>query len=105
MTLGVCVESGEEDAGFYLGGCDGGVIGDAVKRLPDDLKRRAAVIPFTCDAGAHAGERFYDPVHRAFLNRRIAGEGAGEILSGKDAGDQTRCRSGIAAVKHGIRRA
>ena len=72
---------------------------DACERHSTDFKRRTVIAADALDVSAHHGQRFDDPLHGALLDRFVTGQRYIKILRSENAGDESRCRSGISAVK------
>ena len=99
----VCIETGEENCGFDLGGGHRRLIVDAVKQTTGDCKRGTAISIDASDVGTHQGQRIHDSFHRTLLDRGITGQGNIEILSGENAGDQAGGCAAVSAVEDVIR--
>ena len=68
----VCIEAGQQDRGFYLGGSHFCRIMDAVEGLSLNVQGSAAVPVKACDGCAHLRQRFDDALHGPFLNRGVS---------------------------------
>ena len=94
----VCIETGEQDGGLYLGAGHRHFVVNGSEFAAVDFKR-GEIIVLGADIGAHLAERGNDALHGALLQRSIAGNFGGELLSAEDSGEEPDGGAGIFGVE------
>jgi len=83
------LETGEEDAGFYLGAGDGRGVVDGLELAAMD--REGCVAVGEGEARAHGFEGLSDALHGTAGERCVADEGEAALLGREQAGEHTDC--------------
>ena len=91
-------KSGEQNRGFYLRAGHGHFVLNAAQFAAANFER-GKIFVARADLRAHFAQRSEDALHGAFVERVVAGNFAGEILPGKNAGEQANGGAGISGVE------
>ena len=94
-------EPGEQERALDLGTRHRQLVAQRYQR-PAPHRERQAVAPTLLEPRTHPGERCRHPPHRAAAKRPIAGERGGERVRGEETEQETRGRTGVAAVERPV---